>query len=218
MQAKFIDYGTQLEIRLVVNGAVTEVTYSGLFYNTVGDLVVMIEGEEFFNYCAASWPGFQMEIVFFTGGIKHFFRAEYMDTTVVNYVNLVRVRCLSPVEDVSLRSLPRVTVSVTAKVYITTDTNKEYVFDALTENIALNSISLFSTFVIPPGETPEIYSVALTLRKSSFILPVKLLRTQPTDDDEKFRNKYVFLIDFDDDKEMKDNLLFALFDYRKHIN
>jgi hypothetical protein len=215
MQAKFIDYGTRLDISFVNDGVVSDVMYSGSFNNTVGDLVVLIEGEEFFEYCSTAWPGFQMEIVFFTGGIKHFFRAEYMETTSVNHVNLVRVKCKSPVEEISLRSLERVKLSVMAKVYVTTETKMEYAFDALTEDISLNSISLYSTFRIPEGETPVTYTVGLTLRRSSFLLPVKLLRTQASGEHEKFHNKYIFLIDFSANKEMKDNLLFALFEYKR---
>jgi hypothetical protein len=156
-----------------------------------------------------------MEIVFFVKGMKYVFRAEYMDTTVINHTNLVRIKCMSPVEEVSRRALPRVVVSAMAKVYVTTDTKMEYSFDALTQDISLNSISLYSTVKIPPGETPDVYAVGLTLHRSTFMLPVKLLRSKPSDQHEKFKFNYIFMIDFSADKEMKDRLLFALFEYRK---
>jgi hypothetical protein len=147
--------------------------------------------------------------------MKYIFRAEYVEVTAVNHVNLVSVRCKSPVEEVSRRALPRVILSVLAKVYITTDTKMEYAFDALTQDISLNSISLYSTLKIPPGETPEVYTVGLSLQRSSFMLPVKLLRSQPLVEYDKFEFNYIFMIDFSADKQMKDNLLFALFEYRK---
>ncbi len=216
MQAKFIDFGTRLDISFINDDVVSDIMYSGSFYNTMGDFIVLIEGKEFYDYCSTAFPGFSMKVNFFAKSMHHTFKADYIDTVIINNMKLVRVSLKTTVDEISRREFPRMALSIMAKVYVTTDTKMEYGFDALTADISLKAVSLYSTLKIPPDETPENYAVGVTLRRNSFVLPCKLIRVAPSYEHEKFFNKYVFGIDYSADKDLKERLLFAFFEYKKY--
>ncbi|MCL2664620.1 MAG: hypothetical protein FWE82_03325 [Defluviitaleaceae bacterium] len=214
MNLKFLDQKTRLDIKLVVDDVVTDHMLCGSFFDTSDGISILIEGPEFYSYCETAVRGFIMEISFISKMI-YSFRARFTGFTEEKGTDLVKVTAISEIKEIPRRALPRLEIALPAQLSVKEEGEKPEAHECLTVDITITSVRVITNFNNETSKENAAFKVIFSLGRDEFTMSVRPLRKIKNPPGSAFRFDYVFLIDYEENKSLKEKLLLKLFEFRR---
>ena len=209
MVYRLIHQGTVLNIDFKDKIANSKITHKGFLHEPVRDIVLLLEGDDLYEYCSALPRNTLMSIAFYRGQTEFSFEAKLESVLMKNDKKLTEVTAIGVIKENSRRLTRRFLITVDVGVFTQKDNlDLRPVCSGQSYDISCDSISIWSSDNLAMSSTP--YYVRFVLfNRDVFNLPAKLLRRKNAPSTSMYRNEYVLLYDFASDMREKNRLLDA---------
>ena len=210
MVFRLIEKGTRFNIESSAKNSESGVRMIGSLYEPANDIVLLIEGDDLYEYCAALTSVAVFTVQFQRGSKEYTFEAKFERVLTINNVKLTEVIAVSMISVGPRRSTWRFGMMLDVNIYTKNeneDTNPD--FTGQTYDISCDSIGIWSNGEIL--NTNGRYNISFSLRtRDSFRIPAKLLRKKPAPKISLYKYDYVFIFEYTDDQRTKTRLLDSL--------
>ena len=209
MVFRLIEKGTMFNFEFKDKTTDTVVLHKGFLYEPARDIVMFIEGDDLYKYCAAIPQNTPLSVVFHRGQKEFSFDGRYDDVLIKDEHKITEITAMGVINESHRRMTRRFVMTIDVSLYEQRDNaDIRAVCTGQSYDVSCDSVSIWSNDNLENMNVVYYMKFVLFL-KEHFNLPAKILRKKPAPPSSFFKYEYILLFDFSSDQKEKYRLLDA---------
>jgi c-di-GMP-binding flagellar brake protein YcgR len=216
VELRHIDRNTPLTVTVFGRNDEEAGQFEVKFFDTEKHISFLVESDELFEKAKEFARDAKLRVEFVQGARQYSFNAKFVRKAVYNTLEYVVLNQTSLISETSLRSAPRIDISLNIKIYMTEEDYRKDVFIAkgMSLDISANGVGVLSDDEIIAVDGDYRYRVCFEIGRRSFNLPARLMRRDDRPKLMQYKYKYGMVFDYADIPDERSRLITTMLDYQ----